>query len=43
MDITARVCGSLPGGMAVSSDGMVDSLTLPAFSCNLVDIGDGGE
>jgi len=29
--------------MDVSTDGMADSLTLPAFSCNLVDIDDGGE
>jgi hypothetical protein len=30
-------------GMAVSTDGMADSLTLPTFSCNLVAIDDGGE
>jgi hypothetical protein len=29
--------------MEVSIDGMIDSLTLPTFSCNLVDIDDGGE
>jgi hypothetical protein len=43
MDMTNLFCRASAGDMEVSIDCMVDSLTLPTFSCNLVDIDDGHE